>query len=260
MVTSIGAAPTGIPALPAKSDSGPVDDRRKADQAALAALQAPRRRTEAETRLGEILNDLKHAGASGGAEAAQRKLERIRARLEALKLLAGTAAATGDPRSARALARQVRDLARELAATVRNAGDGSAGPAGAAAKADAGKVAPLTPQDIARQVGGTVGEGRAVDAAARAAAMVKALDGAAADAAPASPTAGVGAGDEVKAAAAGLLVDLRRLLIRGRAAQWHPLADPKDAGGLARDFQEAEAALAQGLALTLGRSRADFRV
>jgi len=258
MVTSIGA---GIAALPSKTpDPRTVDDRRKADQAALAALQAPRRRTEAETKLGEILNDLKHTGATGGAEAAQRKLERIRARLEALKLLAGTAAATGDARSARALARQVRDLAKELAATVRNAGDGGAGPVGAAAKADVNDVKPLTPQDVARQVGGTVGEGRAVDATARAAAMVKALDGAQPDGVPVSSAAGGGASDEVKAAAAGLLVDLRRLLIRGRAAQWHPLADPKDAGGIARDFQEAEAALAQGLALTLGRSRADFRV
>lgn len=104
---------------------------------ALARLSTPRKKTGAEQKLDEILRNLQTQKSAAAREAAQRKLERVKAKLEALKLAAGSAAATGDARLARRVAKDIRDAARELGRALADAGS-AGGRAVAAAGVSAG--------------------------------------------------------------------------------------------------------------------------
>lgn len=95
---------------------------------ALESLRQPRKKTEAERRLDEVLQNLKTKKSEAAKEAAQRKIEQIKAKLNALKLAAGSAAATGDARLARKVAREIRDAARELGKALNESGSGGAAP------------------------------------------------------------------------------------------------------------------------------------
>jgi uncharacterized membrane protein YccC len=106
---------------------------------ALDAMRQPRKKTEAERKLDEVLQDLKSQKSDAAKEAARRKLEQIKAKLNALKLAAGSAAATGDAKMARKVAKEIRDAARELGKALSEAGGGAAPMAvtvGSAAKAE----------------------------------------------------------------------------------------------------------------------------
>jgi hypothetical protein len=91
---------------------------------ALDVLRQPRKRTDAEQKLDEVLQNLKTRKSQAAQEAARRKLEQIKTKLNALKLAAGSAAATGDARLARKVAKDIRDAARELGKALNEAGGG----------------------------------------------------------------------------------------------------------------------------------------
>ncbi len=91
----------------------------------LDAMRQPRKKTEAERKLDEVLQDLKSRKSEAAKEAARRKIEQIKAKLNALKLAAGSAAATGDAKMARKVAKDIRDAARELGKALNEAGGGA---------------------------------------------------------------------------------------------------------------------------------------
>ncbi len=120
---------TGI-APGAARQSMPAQNRAFLDaRDALESLRQPRKKTEAERRLDEVLQTLKTKKSEAAREAARRKIEQIKTKLNALKLAAGSAAATGDAKLARKVAKDIRDAARELGKALNEAGgSGSAAP------------------------------------------------------------------------------------------------------------------------------------
>lgn len=117
---------------------------------ALEALRVPRQKTDAERKLDDILQNLKAEKTDAAREAARRKIAQIKAKLQALKLAAGSAAATGDAKLARKVAKDIRDAARELGKALNEAGSGNGmAPAIAGNTADSGKAATQQKQALA---------------------------------------------------------------------------------------------------------------
>lgn len=204
----------GAPAFPGAQ--GPMIAARDA----LARLSAPRKKTEAEQRLDEILRDLHSQRSQAAKEAARRKLEQIKAKLEALKLAAGSAAATGDARLARKVAKEIRDAARELGRALAEAG--GSGSAGAAASA-----------------------GVATAKADAAAGRETAVPGAAKTAGEQIRSAA--SGDDLaalKGEAAGVLREFKKIMRKLRVTALHPHLDRKDRIEMDRMFAEADRELA----------------
>ncbi|WP_428249471.1 hypothetical protein [Ferrovibrio sp.] len=212
-----------------------------AGRAALEKLRQPRERSEAETKLEEVLQAMKRASKSSRLDAARRKLEQLKARLKALEMAAASAAARGDAKAAKAIAREVKQLARDLAGALREAGQGG----GVVA---APQVAKENDNKDAAEKAGTLAEGRPETAADQAGAMIKAaLNEAAGD--PSAQTAKEAqaerqALDSLKAEARGVMKQLKKLLEKARLALFNPLADKKEAGKAEKAFNEAEQALA----------------
>jgi valyl-tRNA synthetase len=187
---------------------------------ALEALRAPRQKTEAERRLDEVLQNLKSKKSEAAKEAARRKIEQLKAKLQALKLAAGSAAATGDAKLARKVARDIRDAARELSKALNEAG-GGAGAAPVAASgsgAQAGQAArdSIAPPDQVQKT-----------AADQAGTQMKAL-------ATGNDLA------NLKAEAAGLLKELKKIMRKLRETSFHPGLDKKDRAEMEKMFSEAE--------------------
>lgn len=109
----------------------------------LDAMRQPRKKTDAERKLDEVLQDLKSRKSEAAKDAARRKIEQIKAKLNALKLAAGSAAATGDAKMARKVAREIRDAARDLGKALHEAGGGGAP---LAATGDATRAEPAAAQ------------------------------------------------------------------------------------------------------------------
>lgn len=186
----------------------------------LARLTAPRKKTEAEQTLDEILRNLHTQKSEAAKEAARRKLERIKAKLEALKLAAGSAAATGDARLARKVAKDIRDAARELSRALAEAG----GSGGAAATVSAGAAA-------ARAEAAAGIESAEPDAAAQAGRQIRSA----------------ASGDDLatlKSEAAGLVRDLRKILRKLHETALHPRLDRRDRVEMDRMVAEADRELA----------------
>ncbi|WP_430396492.1 hypothetical protein [Ferrovibrio sp.] len=236
-----------------------------AGKAALEKLHQPRAHTEAETKLEEVLQAMKRASKSSKLDAARRKLEQLKARLKALEMAAASAAARGDAKAAKAIANEVKQLARDLAGALREAGQGSGAIAMAQQPKDTEKLDPAAKT-------GTLAEGRPEAAADQAAAMIKqALNAAASDAAPQDAKEAQAerqALDSIKAEARGLMKQLKKLLEKARLALFNPLADKKDAAKADKAFNEAEQALAAlnaaslpsgGAALDLGGIGVDVK-
>lgn len=189
---------------------------------ALANLSAKRTKTEAETKLDDILRDMKRAGPKAALEAAKRKAEQIKIKLEALKLAAATASATGNANAAKSVARQIKELTRELGNAVRDAGM-EIGKASAAAK-------PVVPNALV-QAG--FAPNSATDAAqggdsgltqAEVTAMRKELS-------------------DLKENAAKLAKELKKVLIKAQFALYHPFTDRRDASKAEAEFRDAHAAV-----------------
>lgn len=185
---------------------------------ALAGLKTPRPKTDAEQKLDEILHELKSSKGKAAEEAARRKLERLKVRLEALKLAAGSAAATGDAKLARQVAREIRDAARELGRALAAAG-GSAGGVGLAASA---------------------GNASASAAEAKAGEQVKPEASVAA-----APAAAQGSDlAALKSEAMGMLKELKKIMRKLRQTGPHPGIPRKDRIEMDKMFAEAERELA----------------
>lgn len=240
-----------------KSDNPAQTPHLAANQAALEKLRQPRQRSEAENKLEDVLQAMKSASKSSKLEAARRKLEQIKARVKALEMAAASAAARGDAKAAKALAREVKQLARDMAGALREAGQGGG------AGGQVGQVAPMVQADAAVQqqndkavaaaVGGSLGEGRAVDATARAAAAIKGAD-------IGNPEAATDAAQDkalkqqleaIKTEARDVLKQLKKLLTQARAALLHPNADKDEQRKADKAFTEAEQALADLTAASL---------
>lgn len=188
---------------------------------ALDALRQPRKKTEAENRLDEVLQGLKTRKSEAAKEAARRKIEQIKSKLNALKLAAGSAAATGDAKLARKVAKDIRDAARELGRALNEAGGGTGG------------VAP-------------VAAGASVAKAEQAAAQKDQTD----------KTAGAQAGDQMqaladgsdlaslKSEAAGLLKELKKIMRKLRETAFHPDVAKTDRTEMEKMLAEAERELA----------------
>lgn len=185
---------------------------------ALAKLQTPRKKTEAERKLDEILRELHTQKSNAAKEAARRKLERVKARLEALKLAAGSAAATGDARLARRVAKEIRDAARELGRALADAG-GSAGAGAAAAKAEGSTKAGDTAAGAAKAAGEQIRSAAAGDDLAT-----------------------------LKGEAAGLAKELKKIMRKLRETALHPQLERKDRTEMEKMFAEADRELAGLLA------------
>ncbi|MBP7670623.1 MAG: hypothetical protein KA106_05095 [Ferrovibrio sp.] len=267
-----GAA-SKLPAFKSASNSSGASQNAPAEQnpvlaagkAALEKLRQPRARSEAETKLEEVLQAMKRASKSSKLDAARRKLEQLKARLKALEMAAASAAARGDAKAAKAIANEVKQLARDLAGALREAGQGSGAIAMAQQPKDTEKLDPAAKT-------GTLAEGRPEMAADQAAAMIKqTLNAAASD--PALQDAKEAqaerqALDSIKAEARGLMKQLKKLLEKARLALFNPLADKKDAAKADKAFNEAEQALAAlnaaslpsgGAALDLGGIGVDVK-
>lgn len=225
MVTEIGGE-SAVSASPAGSRA-PVD-KAVAARDALAALSTPRKKTEAEQKLDAILRDLKTTKGKAAQEAARRNLDRIKAKLEALKLAAGSAAATGDAKLARRVAKDIRDAARELSRALADAGSGGGNAGGAVAAVAA------TPTEL------VVADGKTSSATASSAAS-------------ATPAAGGGDLASLKADAQGVLKELKKILRKLRETGLHPDLDKKDRAAMERMFAEADRELA-GLAAVAASS------
>jgi hypothetical protein len=213
MVTGIGGDTAAAPVAGAPSKA--VSPKTAAARQALAALSAPCPKSEAGQKLDEILADLKTNKSKAAQDAARQKLQRIKARLDALKLAAGSAAATGDARLARKVAQDIRDAARDLSRALADAGGG-----GSAAVAAAG-------------VGTTAQGGQAA-----------AATGGLPDAAPAA------GGDDpasLRTDAAGVLKELKKIMRKLRETGLHPGIATKDRAEMEKAFAETDRALA-GLA------------
>ncbi|WP_341912965.1 hypothetical protein [Ferrovibrio terrae] len=171
---------------------------------ALEALRAPRQKTDAERKLDDILQNLKAEKTDAAREAARRKIAQIKARLQALKLAAGSAAATGDAKLARKVAKDIRDAARELGKALNEAGSGSGvAPAIAGTTADSEKAATQQKQALAA----------GSDLAA------------------------------LKGEAAELVQELKKIMRKLRQTGLHPGLNRKDRGEMDRTVGEAERAL-----------------
>ncbi|MFN4309668.1 MAG: hypothetical protein ACK4FK_03665 [Ferrovibrio sp.] len=194
-----------------------------ATREALAGLKTPRVKTEAEQKLDEILHELKSSKGKAAQEAARRKLEQIKARLEALKLAAGSAAATGDARLARKVAKEIRDAARELGRALAAAGGSSAASLSGAAAAGAASAASAAETKASGE--------KSLDAAKAAGAQVRA-------AATGDDLAGL------KGETLGLLKELRKIMRKLRETGLHPGIPPKERAEMERMFAEAERELA----------------
>ncbi|MFC3675938.1 hypothetical protein [Ferrovibrio xuzhouensis] len=221
MVTEIGgesAPPSTTLSAPRAAAGGKIVAARDA----LAALSAPRKKTEAEQKLDAILRDLKTTRGKAAQEAARRKLDRIKAKLEALKLAAGSAAATGDAKLARRVAKEIRDAARDLGRALADAGSGGGSAVATAASAGV--------------------------AAAPAEAAAPGADDKSSTAVPSSPPA-AGSDDlaSLKADAQGVLKELKKILRKLRETGLHPGLDRKDRAAMERMLAEADRSLA-GLA------------
>ncbi len=268
MVTNIAAG--GNPHLPAM-------------QTALEKLRKPREKTEAETKLDEVLSAMKRSAENGGAEAARQKLERIKAKLKMLELAAGSAAASGDAKAARAVARQIQQAAKEMADALRGAGGGSGGGSGGAgsanitpgvgdASAQSSQLAAIkemdadNPDHVAQLNGGTLAEGRKADAEGRATALLKikqaetALQAAPQKAEEKDKAEAAKGADDLKGEARSLLAQMRKILEQARLALYNPLAKKQDAANAHDDFRQAEQALAGLNAASLGATGIDVSV
>lgn len=196
---------------------------------ALAAMAAPRPKSDAEQRLDQILNDLKSSKSKAAKEAARRKLEQLKAKLEALKLAAGSAAATGDARLARRVAKEIRDAARELGRALAAAGESGSG--GVTAVSSAGAGAPVASADKSAAEGSAATTGGAEKAAGT---QIKTA----------------GEGDDLatlKSEAQGLVKELKKIMRKLRETAMHKL-DPKDRQEMDKMFREADRELAGLLA------------
>ncbi len=258
MVTNIAAG--GNPHLPAM-------------QTALEKLRKPREKTEAETKLDEVLSAMKRSAENGGAEAARQKLERIKAKLKMLELAAGSAAASGDAKAARAVARQIQQAAKEMADALRGAGGGSGGanitPGVGDASAQSSQLAAIkemdadNPDHVAQLNGGTLAEGRKADAEGRATALLKikqaetALQAAPQKAEEKDKAEAAKGADDLKGEARSLLAQMRKILEQARLALYNPLAKKQDAANAHDDFRQAEQALAGLNAVSLGATGID---
>ncbi|PJI37456.1 hypothetical protein [Ferrovibrio sp.] len=183
-------------------------------------MRQPRRKTEAENRLDEVLQNLKSKKSEAAQEAARRKIEQIKAKLNALKLAAGSAAATGDAKLARKVAKEIRDAARELGKALNEAGGGGAAPV-AAPNANTVK----TEQAAAQK------DETAATATDRVGEQMKAL----AD------------GNDLtslKSEAAGLLKELKKIMRKLRETAFHPDVAKKDRVEMEKMLAEAERDLA----------------
>lgn len=176
---------------------------------ALAALRKPRQKTEAEQKLDEVLQNLKSKKSDAAKEAARRKMEQLKAKLQALKLAAGSAAATGDPKLARKVAQDIRDAVRQLSKAMSEAGAGS----GSAPVAAAGST-PVAADS----------EKSASDQAGQ---QMKAM----------------ASGDDLaslKSEAASLAKELKKIMRKLRETSLHPGLDKKDHIEMEKMFSEAE--------------------
>jgi len=177
---------------------------------ALAALRAPRKKTEAEQKLDEILQDLKSKKSDAAREAARRKIEQLKAKLEALKLAAGSAAATGDPKAARKVAKDIRDAARELSKALSEAGSSGSG---------TGAVPSVLIASVEN-----AGSAQAKDQAGQ---QMKAI----------------ATGDDLaslKAEAAGLAKELKKIMRKLRETSLHSGMEKKDRAEMEKMFSEAD--------------------
>lgn len=188
---------------------------------ALAAMKTPRRKTEAERKLDEILRDLSTRKNQAAQEAARRKLERIRVKLEALKLAAGSAAATGDARRARRVAKEIRDAARELGHALAVVKGGNTGLIASTGAAAAMKAEP----------------------AASSEAEVKS---AAAQKPPQQSDLAM-----LKGEALGVLKALKKVMRKLRETGLHPGIAAKDRAEMEKTFREAERELTGSLAAAI---------
>jgi hypothetical protein len=173
---------------------------------ALEALRQPRKKTEAERRLDEVLQNLKTKKSEAAKEAAQRKIEQVKAKLNALKLAAGSAAATGDARLARKVAREIREAARELGKALNESGSGGAAPVATGnSDARAEQGAPETN--------------------------------------PVEPTKALANGNDLaglKSEAAGLVTELKKIMRKLRETAFHPEIVKKDRAEMEKMLAEAE--------------------
>jgi chromosome segregation ATPase len=174
---------------------------------ALESLRQPRKKTEAERRLDEVLHNLKTKKSDAAREAARRKIEQIKTKLNALKLAAGSATATGDAKLARKAAKEIRDAARELGKALNEAG-GSGG------------TAPV--------VNGNS------DARAEQVAMEKAQVERAQALANGNDLAGL------KSEAAGLVTELKKIMRKLRETAFHPEVVRKDRAAMEKMLTETE--------------------
>lgn len=183
---------------------------------ALEALRAPRQKTEAERKLDEVLQNLKTRKSEAAREVARRKIEQIKTKLNALKLAAGSAAATGDAKLARKVAKDIRDAARELGKALNEAGGGIAPVPTAGGEA----VAKTEQRDQAgKSASGQAGE------------QMKAL----------------AIGNDLaslKSDATGLLKELTKIMRKLRETAFHPGLDRKDHAEMEKMLAEAERELA----------------
>ena len=238
-------------------------------QQTLDKLRKPREKTEAETKLDEIITSMKRNARDGGAEAARQKLERIKAKLKMLQMAAGSAAASGDAKAARAVARQIKEAAKELSDALHAAGGSSAGSAGIGSatppqpsQAQLAASKDMNADNPAHQAalnGGTLAEFHAVDAAAedskgnaeaRAVALLKiqdaeqALQNAPQQAEEKDKAAAAQNLQDLKAEARSLMQQMRKILEQARLALLHPLAQKRDAANAQDEFRAADQALA----------------
>ena len=93
----------------------------------LSATASARPKTDAEQKLDDVLTGLKSSSSSLATTMARHKIEQARVRLAGLQLAAGSAAAMGDARLARSVAKDIRDAAREISRALSGAGAGGAG-------------------------------------------------------------------------------------------------------------------------------------
>lgn len=186
---------------------------------ALDALRQPRKKTEAENRLDQVLQNLKTKKSEAAKEAARRKIEQIKAKLNALRLAAGSAAATGDAKLARKVAKDIRDAARELGKALNEAGGGGAAPVTAGAPVAKAEQAAAQKEETEKAAG--------VEAGVQIKALTDGNDLA-----------------SLKSEAAGLLKEMKKIMRKLRETAFHPGMDKKDRTEMEKMLAEAERELA----------------
>lgn len=234
MVTEIGGDAASLPAAGGKAAAaarGTTVRGATAARDALATLSQPHRKTEAELKLDEILRDLKSSKSKAAQDAARQKLQRIKAKLDALKLAAGSAAATGDAKLARKVAKEISDAARDLSRALAEAG-GAGGGAGAVIAA-AGNAA--------SQVEQAAGGGEATRSQPASAQPAGLQPTSAQPAAPGDDLAGL------KADAQAVLKELKKIMRKLRETGLHPGIAAQDRAEMEKMFAAADRELA-GLA------------